>query len=136
MQLNLLKIKKGPTRFSQIGPFESSPTHNKVRTYFSVIWHVETVLNDLGQQKLSLIRSDQVKKYPFLEDANFRLTPLLIVNSPKLQKQKNKVDKKLSRAEQKEIFTQLINDGEVNSRADLSRKFGVSRAWVTKVLNN
>lgn len=107
-----------------------------MRTYFSVIWHVETVSNDLGQQKLSLIRSDQVKKYPFLEDANFRLTPLLIVNSPKLQKRKNKANKKLSRAEQKELFTQLINEGKVDSKADLARKFGVSRAWVTKVLKS
>lgn len=104
-----------------------------MRTYFSVIWHVETVENDFGEQKLSLIRSDQVKNYPFLKDANFRLTPLSIVNSHKLQEQKSQVDNKLSRAEQKKIFTQLLNDGKAESRADLARKFGVSRAWVTKV---
>lgn len=106
-----------------------------MRTFFSVIWHVETIKNGLGEEKLSLIKSEQVKNYPFLEDANFKLTPLLIVNSPTTTVQKNKINKKLSRNEQRKIFTQLLNNGEVNSRADLARRFGVSRAWVTKVLN-
>ncbi len=113
-----------------------SPTQDKVRTYFSVIWHVETVYNDFGEQKLSIIRSYQVKNYPFLKDANFRLTPLLPVNSLKLKEQKRKDIGKPSRAEQKKIFTQLLVDGEVNSRAGLARRFGVSRSWVTKVLNH
>lgn len=101
-----------------------------------MLWHIETIEDDFGKQKFSLNRTEQVKEYPFLEDANFRLTPLLIVNSPKIKEQKKEVVKKPSRAEQRKIFTQLLGEGKVKSRADLARRFGVSRAWVTKVLNN
>ncbi len=102
-----------------------------MRTKFSIIWHVEGVIDDYGQLKFSLNVAKQVKNYPFLKDANFRLTPLLSVNSKKPQQRKTK---KLSREQQAVKFRNLLESGKVQNRAELARKFGVSRAWVTKVL--
>jgi hypothetical protein len=133
-----LTAKKNANSLSKVRTFGTlgSSTQDKVRTFFSVLWYIETIEDDFGKQKFSLNRTEQVKEYPFLEDANFRLTPLLIVNSPKIKEQKKEVVKKPSRAEQRKKFTQLLDEGKVKSRADLARRFGVSRAWVTKVLNN
>ncbi|PAU95817.1 hypothetical protein CK503_01800 [Aliifodinibius salipaludis] len=38
------------------------------------------------------------------------------------------------REEQREIFQDLLAFGEVDSQADIDRKFDCSRAWVSKVL--
>ena len=102
-----------------------------MRTYFSVIWHVEGVIDDLRQLRFSLNTSKQVQNYPNLKDANFRLTPLLFVNSSGSKIRKKK---KLSRDQQAEKYSKLLASGEVKSRAELARKFGVSRAWVSIVL--
>ncbi len=103
-----------------------------MRTFFSVIWYVETVTDEFGQQRFTLTLPKLVQNYPFLKDANFRLTPLIYVNSTKPQVRKKKV---LSREKQAEKYRRLLNSGKVKSRAELARKFGVSRAWVTKVLS-
>lgn len=66
------------------------------------------------------------QNYPFLKDANFRLTPLIHVNSVKPQVRKKKV---LSRVKQAAKYRRLLDSGKVKSRAELARKFGVSRAW-------
>lgn len=102
-----------------------------MRTFFSVIWHVETIIDDFGQQRFSLILSKMSQNYPFLKDANFRLTPLIYVNSDKPQGRKKKV---LSREQQAVKYKKLLDSGKVKNRAELAKKFGVSRAWVTKVL--
>lgn len=102
-----------------------------MRTYFSVIWYLETVLDEYGQQRFTLSLSKMFQNYPFLKDANFRLTPLIHVNSVKPQKRKKKI---LSRQEQAEKYRKLLDSGKVKSKAELARKFGVSRAWITKVL--
>ena len=112
--------------------FKCSPVQGKVRTKFSIIWHVEGVIDDYGQLKFSLNLAKQVKNYPFLKDANYWLTPLFYVNSPKPQVRKKKV---LSREQQAVKYRNLLASGKVKNRAELARKFGVSRAWVTKVLN-
>lgn len=65
---------------------------------------------------------------PFLNHANFWLTRRN-VNS------KTKVKRRRSRAEQARIYQRLFESGKVKSKADLARKFRVSRAWVTKVLS-
>jgi hypothetical protein len=109
-----------------------SPGQNKVRTYFSVIWHVEGVIDDFRQLRFSLNITKQVQNYPFLKDVNFRLTPLLFVNS---SKPKTRKKKKLSRDQQAEKYKKLLASGKVKNRAELARKFGVSRAWVSMVLS-
>ena len=108
-----------------------SPVQAEMRTYFTVIWSVETVLDEFGQQWFTLTLPKLVQNYPFLKDANFRLTPLIYVNLAKPPVTKKK---KLSRVEQAVTYRKLLDSGKVKSRAELARKFGVSRAWVTKVL--
>lgn len=103
-----------------------------MRTYFSVIWHIETILDDNGQQRFTLSQPKMTQNYPFLKDANFRLTPLYYVNSAKPKVRKKK---KLSREQQAEKYQKLLASGKVKNRAEIARKFGVSRAWVTKVLS-
>jgi len=50
-------------------------------------------------------------------------------------KRKSKPKKKSkSKAEQREVFQDLLASGEVDTQADIARKFNVSRAWVSKVL--
>ena len=66
--------------------------------------------------------------YPFLVNANL----LESVNSVN---QKDAKKKKPTTAEQAKIYRKLLDSGKVKSRAELARKFGVSRAWVTKVLS-
>lgn len=102
-----------------------------MRTFFSVIWHVETITDEFGQQRFTLTLPKMSQNYPFLKDANFRLTPLIYVNSTKPQVTKKKV---LTRVKQAEKYRRLLDSGKVKNRAELARKFGVSRAWVTKVL--
>ncbi|MEX2603713.1 MAG: hypothetical protein WD361_05900, partial [Gracilimonas sp.] len=109
-----------------------SPAQDKVRTYFSVIWHVDSIVDDFREQRFTLNQSKMVHKYPFLKDANFRLTPLIYVNSTKTKKRKKK---KLSREQQAKRYRKLLDSGKVKNKAELARKFGVSRAWVTMVLS-
>lgn len=102
-----------------------------MRTFFSVIWHVETVTDDFGQQRFTIIQPKLHQNYPFLKDANFRLTPLIYVNSSKPQIRKKKA---LSREQQAVKYQKLLDSGKAKNRAELARKFAVSRAWITKVL--
>jgi len=67
------------------------------------------------------------EKYPKWSNAN----KYKIVNS--VNQKPNKRGK--SREDQREIFEQLLPSGEVDTQADIARKFGVSRAWVSKVLS-
>jgi hypothetical protein len=69
-----------------------------------------------------------LKIYPFLDHANLSKQ----VNSVNQKPPKNK---KLSPAEQAELYRKLLDSGKVKNKATLARKFGVSRAWVTMVLN-
>ena len=66
------------------------------------------------------------------QSANYLLTTLFYVNSPKPQVCKKKV---LSKEQQTVKYRNLLESGKVKSRAELAGKFGVSRAWVPKVLN-
>jgi len=70
-----------------------------------------------------------LKIYPFLVNANL----LKSVNSVN---QKAAIKKKPTTAEQAKIYRKLLDSGKIKNRAELARKFGVSRAWVTMVLNN
>ncbi|HET8865884.1 MAG TPA: hypothetical protein VFM80_09300 [Gracilimonas sp.] len=40
--------------------------------------------------------------------------------------------KKLSPAEQAKVYRELLDSGKVKNKAELARKFGSSRAWVSK----
>lgn len=68
-----------------------------------------------------------VKMYPVLDDANFQLTD-------KNVKSKAKKKKRMSRKKQRKMYQELLASGKVKNQAEIARKFGVSRAWVSKVL--
>lgn len=104
-----------------------------MRTYFSIIWHVETIIDEFGQQRFTISLSKMSQNYPFLKDANFRLTPLIYVNSARPAARKKKV---LPRDQQAKKYQRLLDSRKVKNKAELARKFGVSRAWVTKVLKD
>ncbi|WP_340102435.1 hypothetical protein [Rhodohalobacter sp. 8-1] len=56
--------------------------------------------------------------------------------TPKTVKPRKASKKKKSREEQAKLYRKLLDSGKVKSRAAIARKFGVSRAWVTKVLSS
>lgn len=66
--------------------------------------------------------------YPFLNHANLFKTRVSVNQKPPKKK-------KLSPAEQAKLYRRLLDSGKVKNKASLARKFGVSRAWVTKVLS-
>jgi len=49
---------------------------------------------------------------------------------------KKKKKKRKSRAEQRKVYQELLNSGKVKNQAEIARKFGLSRAWVSKVLSS
>ena len=73
--------------------------------------------------------SKMAEYYPFLKGANFLLTAKKVNPSKKKKKKK-------SRGEQAKIYRKLLKSGKVKNKAELARKFGVSRAWITKVLSS
>jgi DNA invertase Pin-like site-specific DNA recombinase len=69
--------------------------------------------------------------YPNFNDANQKFYTKFVNPEPSKKKKK----KRKSRAEQRKIYQELLDSGEVKNQAEIARKFNVSRAWVTKVLN-
>ena len=67
------------------------------------------------------------EKYPNWDNANKYKT----VNS--VNQESNKKSK--TREEQREMFQELLASGEVDTQAEIARKFDCSIAWVSKVLS-
>jgi DNA invertase Pin-like site-specific DNA recombinase len=67
------------------------------------------------------------EKYPNWSNANFYKKVNSVNQKPK--------KKSKSREEQRKIFERLLTSGEVDTQADIARKFDCSRAWVSKVLS-
>ena len=68
------------------------------------------------------------KKYPKWSNANkYEMANSVNQKPPK--------KKKLSPAQQAKLFRKLLDTGKVKNKAAIARKFGVSRAWVTKVMS-
>jgi DNA invertase Pin-like site-specific DNA recombinase len=67
--------------------------------------------------------------YPNFNDANQKFYTKFVNPEPSKKKKKRK-----SRAEQRKIYQKLLDSGEVKNQAEIARKFGISRAWVSKVL--
>lgn len=68
--------------------------------------------------------------YPNFNDANQKFYTKVVNSETKKKKKKPK-----SREEQRKIYQELLDSGEVKNQAEIARKFGVSRAWVSKVLS-
>ena len=101
------------------------------RTFFTVKYPVCIKKNDSGKKALVLNRDLFVKMYPFLESANLRF-----LSQKRVQLTRKFKDPKTTREHQKRVYLELLQSKKVKNRADIARKFGVSRTWVSKVLNS
>lgn len=99
-----------------------------MRTFFTVKWPVKVVNKGPYGICIEFHWLELAKNYPFLKGANFLLTAKNVKPSKKKKKKK-------SREEQAKIYRKLLKSGEVKNKAELARKFGVSRAWITMVLS-
>ncbi len=104
-----------------------SPRVPEMRTLFTAIMPLRAVNEGSNGIKYQIYYQKLAEKYPNWSNAN----KYKMVNSVN-QKPKKKGK---SRGEQREIFEQLLASGEVDSQADIARKFDCSRAWVSKVLS-
>jgi hypothetical protein len=66
------------------------------------------------------------------EDSIVQLTRRFLFPTPKPSRLKRMLLDRKAIAEQ---YTELINAGVCSNQADVARHFGVSRAWVTKIMN-
>jgi hypothetical protein len=99
-----------------------------MRIFFEIEWPLRVVRGGSNGSRFELDLKKLQKSLPFFDHANTELTRKY-VNQPARTVKKN------TRATQAKLYRKLLDSGKVKSRAELARKFGVSRAWVTKVLN-
>jgi len=100
-----------------------------MRTFFRIKWAVRVKNKGRAGISLQIDWSKMTENYKFLEGANFLLTAENVKSSKKNKRKK-------SREDQAKIYRKLLRSGKVKNKAELSRKFGVSRAWITKVLSS
>ena len=101
------------------------------RTFFTVKYPVCIAKNDYGKKALVLNRDLFDKMYPFLESANLRF-----LSKKRVQLTRKFKDPTKTREYQKRVYLELLKSKKVKNRAEIARKFGVSRTWVSKVLNS
>ena len=101
-----------------------------MRIYFRIKWPIRVINKGRKGIKFKIDREKLLKNYPFFKGAN-----LLLTDRNVNQKKSQAVNMKRTREEQAVLFAELLNSGKVKNRAQLAKKFGVSRAWVTKVLS-
>ncbi len=112
-----------------LGLFASSPVVANLRIFFEIEWPLTALNKGCHGNSLEIDWLKFKEIYPFLANVNF-CKPANSVNPTKPTSQKN------TRERQAKLYRKLLDSGKVNSRAELARKFGVSRAWVTKVLGS
>ena len=84
-------------------------------------------------ERIIAVDPNEVKKYLDLNDEDVaRLTRRFIYPTQSHSRLKNIV---LDRKALAEKYQELIQSGLVNNQAELSRHLGVSRAWITKIMN-
>jgi len=83
-----------------------------------------------GNKILVLDTMKWLEIHPFLKDANFRKMHI-IAGHPKA---KLRPKKDRSKKRQAQIFEYLLESGKCSSKAEIAKRFGVSRAWVSKVI--
>lgn len=104
-----------------------SPEVANLRIFFEIKCPVRVIRGGSSGSRFELDLKKLQKSLPFFDHANTQLTRKYVYQ-PKPTCPKN------TRATQAKLFRKLLDSGTIKSRAELARKFGVSRAWVTKVL--
>ncbi len=104
----------------------------------SRIYHLNLpvlIQNAKHGEKIAAVDPTEVGKYLDLDDAAiFRLTKYFFYPIKQITAQSNVT--RLDRVALARQYTALIESGVVESRAGLARYFGVSRAWITKVMHS
>jgi|AntRauTorckE6833_2_1112554.scaffolds.fasta_scaffold01035_6 hypothetical protein len=111
-----------------LGLAQCSPEVTDLRILFSIKWPLRALNRGPKGYRFEINWEKLLEIYPFLNHANL-CKPVNSVN------QKLPRKKKHSPTEQAKLYQNLLDSGKVKNRAEIARKFGVSRAWVTKVLN-
>jgi len=104
-----------------------SPGVPEMRTLFTVIMPLRPVNKGPNGIEYQIHYEKLAKNYPNWDNAN----KYKMVNSVNRKPKK----KSKSKEEQRAIFQDLLTSGEVDTQAEIARKFNCSRAWVTKVLS-
>lgn len=111
-------------RFGLLG----SPEVTDLRILFTIKWPLRALNRGPKGYRFEIDREKLLQIYPFLNHANLCKPPLFVNQKPPKKK-------KLTPDEQAKLYRKLLDSGKLKNKADIARKFGVSRAWVTKVLN-
>ncbi len=107
---------------------DGSTYTDAMRKTFSVKWPIRVLRRGSKGNKYEVDYQKLLNLYPNFNDTNQKFYTK-IVNS----KTKNKKKKKpKSRAEQRKIYQELLNSGKVKNQTEIARRFGVSRAWISK----
>jgi len=102
-----------------------------MRKIFSVKWPIRVLRRGSKGNKCEIDYQKLLNLYPNFNDANQKFYTKVVNSETKKKKKK----KPKSRAEQRKIYQELLDSGEVKNQAEIARKFGVSRAWISKVLS-
>lgn len=105
--------------------FLCCPEVADLRILFTINWPVKAITRGRHGFSLEINWIKFIEIYPFLNHANF-CKPSVSVNQKK----------KLSPAEQANLYRKLLESGKVKNKAAIAKKFGVSRAWVSKILGS
>jgi hypothetical protein len=124
---NWHKIKKGLIRKDEA--FCSSYTDD-MRKVFPLQWPIRVLRRGPKGNEYKIDYLKLLNLYPNFNDANQKFYTKFVNPEPSKKKKR----KRKSRAEQRKIYQELLDSGEVKNQAEIARKFGVSRAWVSKVL--
>ena len=101
-----------------------------MRKVFPLQWPIRVLRRGPKGNEYKIDYQKLLNLYPNFNDANQKFYTKFV--NPKSSKKKKK---RKSRAEQRKIYQELLDSGKVKNQADIARKFGVSRAWVSKVLS-
>jgi len=100
-----------------------------MRKVFPLQWPIRVLRRDPKGNEYKIYYQKLLNLYPNFNDVNQKFYTKFINSKSSKKKKKRK-----SRAEQRKFYQELLDLGEVKNQAEIAMKFGVSRAWVSKVL--
>jgi hypothetical protein len=126
------KIKKCEPGTDQVRTLalRGSTYTDSMRKVFPVKWPIRVLRRGQKGNKYKIDYQKLLNLHPNFNDANQKMYTKFV--NPESSKKNNK---RKSRAEQREIYKELLESGKVKNQAEIARKFDVSRAWVSKVLS-
>ncbi len=102
-----------------------------MRKVFPLHWPIKVLRRGPKGNEYKIDYQKLLNLYPNFNDANQKFYTKFVNSEPSKKKKR----KRKSRAEQRKIYQELLESGEVKNQAEIARKFGVSRAWISKVLS-